>query len=107
MAEHTKVDVDGESCVRKGGLPKIEMHLTRKGGHNITRVVGLETYCIQPEALAQELKRLLNCTTSVEELPGNKIKDKMMQTQGHVQTEVIDYLKKVYNVNKKFVDVKN
>merc|ERR1719456_2156229 len=94
MAEHTKVEVDGDSCVRKGGLPKIEIHLTRKGGHNLTRVVGLETYCVKPEALAQDLKKHLNCTTSVEDLPGKDAKDKMMQTQGHVQNELIEYLGK-------------
>jgi len=106
--EHTAVEVEGSGTVtKKGPLHKIEVHLTRKGGHNLTRVVGLETFSLSPDTLAQDLKKTLNCTTTVEELPGNKTKEKMLQLQGHVDNELKDYLLSTYGIPKSYVTVKN
>jgi translation initiation factor 1 (eIF-1/SUI1) len=56
--------------------------------------------------VAEALKKKLNCTTSVEKLPGNNVKDKVMQLQGHAHQEIIEYLQKEYNIDKKYIDLK-
>lgn len=107
LDEHTCVEVDGKAVTRKGPLQKIEVHLTRKGAHNLSRLVGLENFSLCVDTLAQDLKKFFNCTTTVEELPGNKTKDKMLQIQGHVDNEIKDYLLSKFGIPHKFVVVKN
>lgn len=107
MAEHTKVEVCGTGAsIKKGSLQKIEVSLARKGGHNITRVVNLEYYGLNPETMAADLKKKLNCTTHVEDMPGKNVKDKMLQMQGHVQQELGEYLLENYGIPQKFMSVK-
>lgn len=107
MQMHTVVEVEGlPAYVRKGELVKIQIATARKGAHNITRCTGLETFSVEPEVVAEALKKKLNCTTSVEKLPGNNVKDKVMQLQGHAHQEIIEYLQKEYNIDKKYIDLK-
>ena len=94
---------------------------SRKGAHNVTRICNLEAYGLAPEpgtstrgcwralrkallprALGDELKKKLNCTVYIEDMPGKnavtsaypaagstvssraQVKEKMLQLQGHV-----------------------
>ena len=43
-------------------------------------------------ALGDELKRKLNCTVYIEEMPGKNVKEKMLQLQGHVDQELAQFL---------------
>jgi translation initiation factor 2D len=104
---HTVVEVEGlPQYVKKGELQKIQIATARKGAHNITRCTGLETFSIDPETTAKDLKKLLSCTTSVEELPGKNVKEKLLQMQGHAQNELVEYLKKEYNIPEKYIELK-
>lgn len=108
LDEHTTVEVEGHGTVtKKGPLQKIEVHLTRKGGHNLSRLVGLENFSLNVDVLAQDLKKQFNCTTTVEELPGKQTKDKMLQIQGHVDNEIKDYLLSSYGIPNKYIVIKN
>lgn len=107
MQEHTTVDVAGVGpTTRKGPLMRLEVSLSRKGAHNVTRVCNLEAYGLNVDTLASEMKKKLNCTVHIEDMPGKSTKDKMVQFQGHVAQELADYLLKEYGITKAFMSVK-
>lgn len=107
MQEHTTVDVAGVGpTTRKGPLLKIEVSLSRKGAHNVTRICNLEAYGLDVERIGDELKKKLNCTVHIEDMPGKNVKDKMMQLQGHVDQEFAEYLLTRYGITKSYMSVK-
>mmetsp|Transcript_65173 Transcript_65173/g.174793 ORF Transcript_65173/g.174793 Transcript_65173/m.174793 type:complete len:558 (-) Transcript_65173:97-1770(-) len=108
LTEFTVVELPNAPRIeKKGPFQPILITTTRKGGHNLTRATGLELFGVDIERMAQELKKKLNCTTSVEDLPGKQVKEKLLQVQGYCEGEIIEYLKNEYGVEKKWVDVKN
>mmetsp|Transcript_12080 Transcript_12080/g.32438 ORF Transcript_12080/g.32438 Transcript_12080/m.32438 type:complete len:617 (-) Transcript_12080:227-2077(-) len=101
-----RVEVDGhEPRERKGPLPRIQVGAGRAAGHNKTTVSGLETYRVDPEALARYGRRLFNCTTSVAELPGKNVHDKEVTLQGHCLREVTEHLIRVYKIPKTCIEL--
>lgn len=107
MHEHTTVEVAGVGATtRKGPAVKIEVTLSRKGAHNITRICNLEAYGLDVQTLGDELKKKLNCTVHIEDMPGKNVKDKMMQLQGHVDKEFGTFVAEKYGITKAFVSVK-
>jgi len=107
MQEHTVIEVTGVGATTRKGPPlKIEVSLSRKGAHNITRICNLEAYGLDVQAIGDELKKKLNCTVHIEDMPGKNVKDKMMQLQGHVDQELGDYLLSRYGISKSFMSVK-
>jgi len=107
MQEHTSIEVSGAgSTVRKGPLQKLEVSLSRKGAHNVTRICNLEAYSIDVVSVGDELKKKLNCTVYIEDMPGKNSKDKMMQLQGHVAQEFADFVLDRYGITKNFLSVK-
>ena len=95
--------------MRPGALKPIVIEMKRAAGHNKTHVSGLESFCISPDAVAQALKVKLGCTTAVLKLPGNNVKDMEVLLQGHCVTEVCDYLRDVYCIdksNKQWIEVR-
>jgi len=107
MQEHTVIDVTGVGpTTRKGAALKVEVSLSRKGAHNVTRVCNLEAYGLDPTALGDELKRKLSCTVNIEDMPGKNTKDKLLQLQGHVQQELAAFLQERYGITKEFMSVK-
>jgi len=99
-----KVVVEGEAPLfKKGALKLIEVQMKRAAGHNKTHVSGLESFLISPDAVAQALKLKLGCTTAVLKLPGNNVKEQEVLLQGHCVNEVVDYLGKVYAIDKKWI----
>ncbi|CAE8642783.1 unnamed protein product [Polarella glacialis] len=107
MSEHTTVDVAGIGPVtRKGQAVKIEMILSKKGAHNVTRVSNLESYGLDPESVGTELKKKLSCMFNLEDVPGKNAKDKLLQFQGHMNVEVSQYLQERYGITKNFLSVK-
>ncbi|MBA0827353.1 hypothetical protein Goarm_012138, partial [Gossypium armourianum] len=70
MQAHHMVTRGGESVVRKGVLKTVQiMTERRQGNKKVTKVSGLETFLIDPEALASELQKKFACSTTVAELP--------------------------------------
>jgi len=107
MTQHTCVDVAGIGPItRKGGPVNINIGLSRKGAHNVTRIMNLEAYGLDPETMGDELKKKLNCTAVIEDVPGKNSKDKMLQLQGHVDKELAQYLESKYGITQKFLEVK-
>lgn len=107
MQEHTTIEVTGVGpTMRKGPPVKIEVSLSRKGAHNVTRICNLEAYGLDPVSLGDELKRKLNCTVHIEDMPGKNSKDKMLQMQGHVDQDLAEYLLARYGISKSFMSVK-
>lgn len=107
MQEHTTVVVAGVGpTTRKGPAVKLEVTLSRKGAHNVTRICNLEAYGLEVEAMGEELKKKLNCTVHYEDMPGKSSKDKMMQLQGHVAQELCDYMLQKYGIPKSFFSIK-
>jgi len=107
MSEHTTISVDGlGSSTRKGPMQKIEVSLSRKGAHNVTRICNLEAYGIDVEPMGELLKKKLSCTVHIEDMPGKNVKDKMMQFQGHVAQELQEHLETEFGITKSFISVK-
>lgn len=109
MQEHTCIEVAGLAPVTRKGSPDcwlIEVSLSRKGAHNVTRVCNLEAYGIDVPSMGDELKRKLNCTVHIEPMPGKNSKDNCMTLQGHVALELGDHLQQKYGITKAFMSVK-
>ncbi|CAJ1345542.1 unnamed protein product [Effrenium voratum] len=107
LHQYTTIDVAGVGPITRKGPPlNIAVSLSRKGAHNVTRICNLEAYGLDPEALGDELKRKLNCTVYIEEMPGKNVKEKMLQLQGHVDQELGAFLELRYGITKKFMEVK-
>jgi translation initiation factor 2D len=107
MHEHTIIDVAGVGATtRKGTMVKIEVGLSRKGAHNVTRIANLEAYGLDPTALGDELKRKLNTQVYIEDMPGKNTKDKLLQLQGHVHQEFEAFLNERYGIIKSMLSVK-
>mmetsp|Transcript_50558 Transcript_50558/g.83798 ORF Transcript_50558/g.83798 Transcript_50558/m.83798 type:complete len:745 (+) Transcript_50558:46-2280(+) len=104
MTPFHKVVVEGEApLIKKGSLKLISIETKRAAGHNKTHVAGLESFLVSPDAVAQALKIKLGCTTAVLKLPGNNVKEQEVLLQGHCVTEVVDYLREVYCIEKKWL----
>jgi len=109
MQENTTIEVTGLPAVTRKGPPEfwlIEVTLSRKGAHNVTRVCNLEAYGIDVPALGDELKKKLNCTVHIEPMPGKNTKDNSMTLQGHAAQELGDLLMQKYGITKSFMSVK-
>lgn len=71
MQAHHVVSRGSQSVVRKGALKTIQIVTERRQGNKkMTKLSGLETFLMDPEALASELQKKFACSTTVAELPG-------------------------------------
>lgn len=71
MQAHHVVTRGSQSVVRKGALKTIQIVTERRQGNKkMTKLSGLETFLMDPEALASELQKKFACSTAVAELPG-------------------------------------
>ncbi|GAY54607.1 hypothetical protein CUMW_158040 [Citrus unshiu] len=70
MQAHHVVSRGSQSVVRKGALKTIQIVTERRQGNKkMTKLSGLETFLMDPEALASELQKKFACSTTVAELP--------------------------------------
>jgi len=60
-----------EPILRKGSPRSIELSVEQRGGHkSVTRVVGLETFALDPDKFAQDMRKKLACsTTGMQSMP--------------------------------------
>ncbi|KAJ2607578.1 hypothetical protein H4S08_004771 [Coemansia sp. RSA 1365] len=74
MTLYTQLLVPGRPPVVKiGRLPVVDVICEKKMGNKvITRVVGLETYAIDPTAIAKELRITCASSTTTDPVPGKK-----------------------------------
>ncbi|PRQ22439.1 putative SUI1 domain-containing protein [Rosa chinensis] len=73
MQAHHIVTRGNDSVVRKGGLKTVQiMTERRQDNKKMTKLSGLETFLVDPEALASELQKKFACSATVAELQGEK-----------------------------------
>lgn len=109
MKQHTVIDVAGLGQAVRTGPPEaslINVTLSRKGAHNVTKIEHLEAYCINVPAMGDDLKKKLSCTVNVEESEAKNSKEKLLIVQGHCEQELADYLLQKYGITKSFMSVK-
>ncbi|ESQ28066.1 hypothetical protein EUTSA_v10018306mg [Eutrema salsugineum] len=94
----------GEPVVRKGAIKPVQiMTERRQGNKKVTKVSGIETFLIDPDAFGSELQKKFACSTSVGELPGKKGHEVLIQ--GGVIDDVARYMVEHYGVPKRFIEV--
>lgn len=104
MQAHHVVTRGSESVVRKGGLKTIQiMTERRQGNKKVTKLSGLETFLVDPEALASELQKKFACSTTVAELPGKKGHEVVVQ--GGVIDDLAKHMIEQYGIPKRFIEV--
>ncbi|GLU16289.1 hypothetical protein SLE2022_327280 [Rubroshorea leprosula] len=104
MQAHHIVTRGTESVVRKGALKAIQIVTERRQGNKkVTKVSSLETFLMDPEAIASELQKKFACSTTVAELPGKKGLEVIIQ--GGVIDDVAKHLIEQYGIPKRYIEV--
>ncbi|CAN6555816.1 unnamed protein product [Malus baccata var. baccata] len=104
MQAHHVVTRGSESVVRKGGLKTIQiMTERRQGNKKVTKLSGLESFLVDPEALASELQKKFACSTTVAELPGKKGHEVVVQ--GGVIDDLAKHMIEQYGIPKRYIEV--
>jgi len=101
---------DGETkeYVKKGGIKPIVIKAEDRGRRKyITRISGLETYCISPDDFAAIAKKEFSASVSIDDLPGKQEHGKELSIQGHVVIQLADLLRTKMGVPAKFIDAQN
>ena len=101
---------DGETkeYVKKGGIKPIAIKAEDRGRRKyITRISGLETYCISPDDFAAIAKKEFSASVSIDDLPGKQEHGKELAIQGHVVIQLADLLRTKMGVPAKFIDAQN
>ena len=96
-----------EAKPRPGPAPKIQIVLeTRSGNKTVTKVSGVETYYVNPHALAEELQKACASSTSVGQLVGSSPKQPVMEVlvQGPQREVVVKALER-RGVKREWVEV--
>jgi len=107
MQNYFETSRDGETEIKKGAVKPVQISVeNRQGRKFLTRLSGLEDFCISPDKLAQELKISCAASTSVQQLPA-KGAGKEILIQGNVVSEVGEMLITQYQVSKKYIETKD
>jgi len=97
---------DEESTVKKGTLKPIQIMVEhRQGKKYVTKVTGMESFGIDADTLANDLKTLMAASTSISPLPGKNNKNQEVMVQGRAMTELANHLMTTYSVPKKYIEV--
>eukprot|EP00897_Mesotaenium_endlicherianum_P008456 jgi/Mesen1/7639/ME000004S07907 len=65
MQAHHRVTRGGQVAVKKGALQKVQVLTERRQGNKkVTRVSGVESFLVAPDALAAELQKKFACSTT-------------------------------------------
>lgn len=104
MQAHHRVTRGNESVVCKGALKTVQiMTERRQGNKKVTKVTGLESFLMDPEAVASELQKKFACSTTVAELPGKKGLEVLIQ--GGVIDDLGRHLVEHYGIPKRYIEV--
>eukprot|EP00850_Spirogloea_muscicola_P001035 SM000004S14905 [mRNA] locus=s4:104226:107152:- [translate_table: standard] len=105
MQAHHRVSRGSESVVRRGQLHSVHILVERRQGNKkVTKVSGVESFLVDPHALASELQKKFASSTSVSELPGKKDQFEV-QVQGGVLEDLGKYLVEHYGIPKKHIEI--
>ena len=103
MQAHHQVTRGGEVVVRKGQLHPVQiMTERRQGNKRVTRVSGVESFLVDPVAMASELQRKFAASTAVSEVAGKKGQMEVL-VQGGVLEDLGWHLTDHYNIPKKYI----
>ncbi|PRQ22430.1 putative SUI1 domain, SWIB/MDM2 domain-containing protein [Rosa chinensis] len=104
MQAHHIVTRGNDSVVSKGGLKTVQIMTERwQGNKKMTKLSGLETFLVDPEALASELQKKFACSTTVAELPDKKGQEVLVQ--GGVIENLAKHLIEQYGIPKRYIEV--
>ena len=93
---------------RKGLPPPITLSVEKRQGNKVvTKISGLEEYLVDPDRLASELRTLLAGATTLDDAPGSSGKKRDVFVQGPHCARVADHLAAMYQVPRKYIDIKN
>ena len=108
---HWAITRNGESKedvkAKSGKAPKIQIILETRSGHKtVSKVSGVETFYVNPHALAEELQKACASSTSVGQLVGSSPKNPVQEimVQGPQKEAIMKALEK-RGVNRQWVDV--
>lgn len=109
---HTAVRMhrNGETLeyVKKGSIRPVVIKAEDRGRRKyITKVSGIETFCIKPDEFADVLKKQFSASVSVDDLPGKQETGKELSIQGHVVMQLAELLQKNMGVPSKYIDAQN
>ena len=76
---------------------------TRSGNKKVTLVTNLETYGVNPQDLAKEIRVGAAASSSVSAAPGQKAGAKQLLIQGNQVNLVVAILTEKYNIDKKHI----
>ena len=104
----TRNDETRESVKAKAGkAPKIQIVLeTRSGNKTVSKLSGVEMFCINPQPLAEELQKACASSTSVSQLMGSSPKNPVQEimVQGPQKDVIIKALER-RGVNRHWIEV--
>uniref|UniRef100_A0A7S3QT49 SUI1 domain-containing protein n=1 Tax=Dunaliella tertiolecta TaxID=3047 RepID=A0A7S3QT49_DUNTE len=93
--------------VKKGSLPTVSINTEkRQGNKKVTRIVGVESFLIDPSALASDCARRFAAACTTNELPGKTSPGEEIIIQGDVKEKVPPFLMDKYKIPKKYIEVK-
>lgn len=72
----------------------------------VTRIVGLEAFLVDPEDVSSSCQKMFACSTSIGDLPG-KAAGVEVVVQGNVTEKLPDHLVKAYGIPKRWLHVKD
>ena len=76
---------------------------TRSGNKKVTLVTNLETYGVNPQDLAKEIRVGAAASSSVSAAPGQKAGAKQLLIQGNQVNLVVAILTDKYNIDKRHI----
>eukprot|EP00756_Hemistasia_phaeocysticola_P065321 Hpha_TRINITY_DN8476_c0_g1::TRINITY_DN8476_c0_g1_i1::g.34522::m.34522/K15027/EIF2D; translation initiation factor 2D len=84
----------------QGGPPQVQLRCEMRRGHNATVVSGLEAYGLSAEELVADLKHLLACTVTVEDVmsPKGELIRRELVVQGHRNDSIAHRLVETWGV---------
>lgn len=111
---HTKVCVERPGEERKETILKRNLHPIRvlaedrhAGRKFITKVSGLEDFCIDPKDFSSTLQRAFSTSCALEKLPGKQETGMEISIQGNVLKELVGILRNDWGIPDKFIEVED
>ncbi len=95
-----------EEVLQKGSIKNIRITAEDRhaGRKHVTRVVGVESFAIDPDELGSRIQKAYNTSCSVAPLPGKHEQGKEVAAQGNLLAEVADMLRVQYGIPDSYVE---
>jgi translation initiation factor 2D len=73
----------------------------------VTKVSGLEDFCIDPADFSSTLQRVFSTSAAVQRLPGKQETGMEIHIQGNVLKELVAMLRQDWGIPDKYIEVEN